>query len=134
MNHEVTLQLEFEIRALSGTSLNGIPIISNQTLSQTVRLKEDEPAILGGLAEMERTRSISGLPGLAEIAGGAGHAFGGRSSLDQDQDLLIVVTPHRFRFAERISRRTFVGRGDPGANPLNERGTEAPVPSPRPEP
>ena len=38
-NHEVTLQLEFEIRALSGNNINGIPIISNRTLSQVVRVK-----------------------------------------------------------------------------------------------
>src|SRR5207244_8567770 len=38
-NNEVTLLLEFEIRALSGSSVNGIPIISNRTLTQTVRVK-----------------------------------------------------------------------------------------------
>ena len=48
-NHEVTLQLEFEIRALAGTSINGIPVISNRTLTQTVRVKDDETTIIGGL-------------------------------------------------------------------------------------
>src|SRR6267142_2690577 len=75
----VTLQLEFEIRALSGSSVNGIPIISNRTLTQTVRVKEDEPTLIGGLTDTEETRAITGLPGFAEIPG-AGYAFGQRNN------------------------------------------------------
>jgi general secretion pathway protein D len=110
-DHRVTLQMEFEITALSGNTLNGIPIISNQTLSQTVRLKENEPAILGGLTEMQKTRSFSGLPALAEIPAGIGYAFGTRNSSAQDTELLIVVTPRTLRFSERISRPIYAGRG-----------------------
>jgi tetratricopeptide (TPR) repeat protein len=68
-NKEVTLQLEFEIRALAGTSVNGIPVISNRTLSQTVRVKEDDPTLIGGLLDNEETRTITGLPGFAQIPG-----------------------------------------------------------------
>jgi len=35
--NEVTLQMEFEIRSLAGSALNGIPVINNQTLNQTIR-------------------------------------------------------------------------------------------------
>jgi hypothetical protein len=110
-DRRVTLQMEFEITSLSGKTLNGIPLISNQTLSQTVRLKEDESAILGGLADMEKTRSISGLPGLAEIPAGVGYAFGTRNSSEQDTELLIIVTPRTLRFADRISRPIYAGHG-----------------------
>src|ERR1035438_10314463 len=75
-DHEVTLHLEFEIRALANAAVNGIPVLSNRTLDQTVRLKEDEPSILGGLTDREETRSITGLPGFAEIPGPPGYAFG----------------------------------------------------------
>jgi hypothetical protein len=95
-NHEVTLQLEFEIRALSGSSVNGIPIISNRTLTQTVRVKEDEPTLIGGITDTEETRAITGLPGFAEIPG-VGYAFGQRNNSLQDTGLLIVVTPRRLR-------------------------------------
>jgi len=63
-HHEVTLQLEFEIRALSGANINGIPIISNRTLTQTVRVKDDETTLISGLLDNEETRSLVGLPGL----------------------------------------------------------------------
>ena len=127
--HEVTLQMEFEIRALAGTTLNGIPVISNETFSQTLRLKEDERAILVGLTATEMTRSLTGWPGLARIPG-VGPAFGARNSSLQVTELLIVVTTHRLRLAERVTRPIYAGRGDPGTTTSIERGTPT-LPPPR---
>lgn len=129
-NNEVTLQLEFEIRSLSGLAVNGIPIISNRTLTQTVRVKEDEPSLIAGLTDREETRSITGLPGLAEIPV-AGYAFGSRSNSQQDTELLIVVTPRKLRLADRLARAIFAGRGDPGGG----RGVTGPgtLQSPTPQ-
>lgn len=135
-NNEVTLQLEFEIRALSGSSVNGIPIISNRTLTQTVRVKEDEPTLLGGLTDREETRSISGLPGFAEIPG-ASYAFAARNNSFQDTELLIVVTPHRLRVVDHLTRPIFAGRGEPGGRGFGGpgvRGNPAPLPQPQPQP
>jgi type II secretory pathway component GspD/PulD (secretin) len=108
---EVTLQLEFEIRSLAGTSVNGIPVLTNRTLSQTVRLKEDETSLIGGLLDEEETRSIAGLPGLANLPAGAGQLFGTRDNSKQDTELLILVTPRRLRLPEREARAIFAGRG-----------------------
>src|SRR5438093_12230934 len=102
-NNEVTLQLEFEIRALSGANVNGIPIISNRTLTQTVRVKEDEPTLIGGLTDTEETRSITGLPGFAEIPI-AGYLFAGRKNSLQDTELLILVTPRKLRLVDHLTR------------------------------
>jgi general secretion pathway protein D len=113
-NGEVTLQLEFEIRALTGTNVNGIPILSNRTLSQTVRVKEDEPTLIGGITDVEETKSITGLPGFAEIPG-LGYAFGSRSRSLQDTELLIVITPRRLRLVDHLTRSVYAGRGDIGA-------------------
>jgi hypothetical protein len=119
-NNEVTLLLEFEIRALAGSSVNGIPVLSNRTLTQTVRVKEDEPTLIGGLTDTEETRSITGLPGFAEIPV-AGYLFGGRHNSLQDTELLILVTPRKLRLADHLTRTIFAGRGDPvgrgGASP-----------------
>lgn len=131
-NNEVTLQLEFEIRALSGSNVNGIPIISNRTLSQTVRVKEDEPTLIGGLTDVEETRSITGLPGFAEIPG-AGYAFGVKNNSLQDTELLILVTPRRLRLADHITRTIFAGRGDAPSGRSISTGT-SPMPNPQPAP
>src|SRR5262249_62147696 len=108
-NHDVTLQLEFEIRALAGGSINGIPIISNRTLSQIVRVKEDETTVIGGLLDDEETRAITGLPGFAELPG-AGYAFGKRNNTHNETEFLILVTPRRLRTPVRQARSIFAGR------------------------
>ena len=131
-NNEVTLQLEFEIRALSGSAVNGIPIISNRTLTQTVRVKEDEPTLIGGLTDAEETRAITGLPGFAEIPG-ARYTFGVKNNSLQDTELLILVTPRRLRLVDHLTRTIFAGRGDPGARGGLAPGTQqAPAAQPQP--
>jgi Flp pilus assembly secretin CpaC len=110
-NHEVTLQLEFEIRALAGTNVNGIPVITNRTLSQTVRVKEDETSLIGGLLDNEETRSLAGLPGLANLPG-LGYAFGGRNNSLTNTEFLILITPRALREPRRTAPTIFAGHGD----------------------
>jgi len=131
-NNEVTLLLEFEIRSLAGSSVNGIPVLSNRTLTQTVRVKEDEPTLIGGLTDAEETHSITGLPGFAELPV-AGYAFGGRHNSLQDTELLILVTPRKLRLADHLTRTIFAGRGDTGGHATPTPGTlQSPAPPPQP--
>ncbi len=131
-NNEVTLLLEFEIRSLAGSSVNGIPVISNRTLTQTVRVKEDEPTLIGGLTDMEETHSITGLPGFAELPI-VGYAFGTRSNSLQDTELLIIVTPRKLRLADHLTRTIFAGRGDPGGRaPVGPGTLQSPGTQPQP--
>jgi len=131
-NNEVTLLLEFEIRSLAGSSVNGIPVISNRTLTQTVRVKQDEPTLIGGITDAEETRSITGLPGFAEFPI-AGYAFGGRKNSLQDTELLILVTPRKLHLADHLTRTIFAGRGDTGGRGAAGPGTlQSPAPQPQP--
>jgi hypothetical protein len=131
-NNEVTLVLEFEIRSLAGSSVNGIPVLSNRTLTQTVRVKEDEPTLIGGLTDAEETHSITGLPGFAELPV-VGYAFGGRHNSLQDTELLILVTPRKLRLADHLTRTIFAGRGDTGGHGTPTPGTlQSPAPPPQP--
>ena len=129
-NNEVTMLLEFEIRSLAGSSLNGIPVISNRTLTQTVRVKLDQTTMIGGLIDNEETRSITGLPGFAEIPI-AGYLFGGRQNSLQDTELLILVTPRKLRLVDHLTRTIFAGRGDTGGRGAGGPGTlQSPAPRP----
>src|SRR5260370_14351041 len=122
--------LEFEIRSLAGSSLNGIPVISNRTLTQTVRVKLDQTTMIGGLIDNEETRSITGLPGFAEIPV-AGYLFGGRQNSLQDTELLILVTPRKLRLVDHLTRTIFAGRGDTGGRGAGRPGTlQSPAPRP----
>ena len=132
--NEVTLQLEFEIRALANSSVNGIPVLTNRTLSQTVRLKEDEPTILGGLTDREETRSITGLPGFAEIPGPPGYAFGDHNDSYQDTELLIVLTPRRLRSPNHDTRSIYAGRGEPNGPSGGGGGGRQFIPQNEPQP
>ncbi|HKW33302.1 MAG TPA: FG-GAP-like repeat-containing protein [Candidatus Acidoferrum sp.] len=137
-NSEVTLQLEFEIRALAGSAVNGIPVLSNRTLSQTVRVKENEPTLITGMTDTEETRSIAGLPGFAEVPT-LRYAFSSKSHTFQDTELLIVITPRRLRLADHLTRTLYAGRGDVGRGGAGAgfRGTPTPTPpqpQPQPEP
>src|SRR5262249_38246640 len=124
-NDEVTLQLEFEIRALAGNSVNGIPVITNRTVSQTVRLRENETSAIAGLLDKEETHSLSGIPGVSQIPG-LGYAFGNKNTASTDNELLIMVTPRRMKDRIRDARARYVGR-----NPTGFAG-EAPAPEPEP--
>ncbi len=131
-NDEVTLKLEFEIRALAGSSINGIPILTNRTLSQTVRIKEGEPTLISGLLDSEETKTLTGLPGFATLPGGAGYLFGQRNNTGQDTEMLILITSHKMRLRDRVSRSIYVGRDTtPGRG---SGSTVAPQPPPRVEP
>jgi general secretion pathway protein D len=134
-NHEVTLQLEFEIRALSGNNINGIPIISNRTLSQVVRVRDDQATLISGLLDKQETRSLTGLPGVATVPG-VSYAGSTHNNSSNDTEFMILVTPHRLRSRGGQARSIFVGRGDPqnrgsiGAGAPPEPEPETPQPQP----
>src|SRR6266404_3855330 len=125
---EVTLQLEFEIKSLSGSSINGIPVISNRTVTQTVRLKEDETSLITGLLSDNETRTLSGIPGLAQLPG-VGYAFGTRSNSFTNDELIFLITPRRVRSPFHESKTIYAGTGEP----TGHQGA-APAPAgPRPD-
>jgi Flp pilus assembly secretin CpaC len=106
---EVTLQLEFELRALSGLSVNGIPILTNRTISQTIRVREDETTLISGLLDTEETRTLSGLPGFSNVPD-LGYLTSTTNTQPSETELLILVTPRRLRMANRVSRSLYTGR------------------------
>ncbi len=106
---EVTLQLQFEVRSLGADDLNGIPIISNRTVEQTVRLREGETSILAGILQGEVERTRRGWPALAR-APVAGHVAGRQLRETRESELLIAVTPRRIRLPLRADRLRYYGR------------------------
>jgi len=129
-DNEVTLQMEYELKALAGTSVNGIPIISNQSAKQTIRLKEGETSIVTGLLDREQTNALTGIPGLARIPY-AGYLFGSHNDSFSDDELLILITPRKLRVPFRDSPAFYAGRGDMGGR--GSAGVGAPAATPPPE-
>jgi hypothetical protein len=131
-NNEVTLQLDYEIKALSGANLNGIPIISNRSVTQTIRLKQDETSIVTGLLDQEETKTLLGIPGLAQIPG-AGYLSGSHNNSSTDTELLILITPRAMRIPVHDGRSIYAGRGDMGGR-SGVGGGAPPVQPPTVEP
>lgn len=127
-NSEVSLQLLFEIRNLAGSALNGIPIIGNRTIEQSVRLRENETTIISGMLERDEMRSISGLPGLAPAPIG-GLLAGRLQSRPRDTELIIMITPRQLRLMPTAGRALYAGRGD---EPVPHGGSEGQPVTPQP--
>lgn len=133
-NDEVTLQLEFSITSLTGTILNNIPVVSNEEIHQTVRVKMDQTAALAGFRSPQDTRSANGTPGLGEIPG-AGLLAGAEDLQKQDTEVLILMTPRMVALAPRKDHLIYAGRGaleGPGAaqGPTRQERQERPVGAP----
>ena len=129
---EVTLHLEFDIKSLSGASVNGIPILTNRTLDQTIRLRENQTSVLSGLIEASEARTISGFPWTA-TAPGAGYLTGNHSADTKDTETLFIITPRTLRLPPRNARAIYAGRGEPSTPPAPVAlppGVPAPPPPP----
>jgi type II secretory pathway component GspD/PulD (secretin) len=110
--NDVTLQLNFEISSLASASFNGIPVINNQTIEQTVRLKENETSVLAGILQSQIGNAIDGTPGIANIPG-IGGLLGDQNVQDQDTELLVLITPRMMLLAPRKDREIYAGQGAP---------------------
>jgi len=92
-NSDVSLTLDLQIRALGGTSLNGVPVISNREYKGSITLKDGEPAVVAGSVSRTEQRSLSGIPGFGQVPG-LNKAMATNKREEDDDELLIVITPH----------------------------------------
>jgi general secretion pathway protein D len=98
-DNQVSMKLSIEISSIAGTSnIGGInqPVISQRKIEHDVRLKEGEVSVLGGLIERTETRNQNGIPGFAEVPL-AKYLFSDNTHEIQDNEVLIVLTPHIIR-------------------------------------
>ena len=128
---EVTLRLQFEISALTGQNVNGIPIIGNRIIEQIVRLRENQTSVLAGMIQSSELRGIVGWPGTAR-AGILGPLTGARDTGETDSELLIAITPRQLRLAPRTDRAIYAGRGE--GPPAPPEAAPAPPPGQPPAP
>jgi general secretion pathway protein D len=92
-NGDVSLTLELQVRSLTGQSANGVPVLSNEEYKGSIRLRDGEPAVIAGEITTNDQRSMSGIPGIAAIPG-LNWAATDNTRMKEDDELLIVITPH----------------------------------------
>jgi type II secretory pathway component GspD/PulD (secretin) len=99
-NSDVALELEVQFRTLGSTSSNGIPVIFNREYKGGILLKEGEPAVIAGMITKSDQKSLSGLPAFSRIPG-FGVLTSQNSKQEEDDELLILITPYIIRGPER---------------------------------
>jgi len=150
-DNDVTLDLSFDISSLTAQSFNAIPVISNETVQQTVRLKQNETSVVAGFRETQLSNAITGTPGIADVPG-IGLLDQDQSNQKEESQLLILVTPRLVRLAPRKDHVVYAGQGalegpgggggegapvvqpPPGLAPPPEQNPPAPTPPPPVEP
>jgi hypothetical protein len=107
---DVTLELNFENSSLAAQTYNSIPVISNQSVEQTVRVKQDRTAVLAGFLQTQTSNALNGLPGLGQLPG-IQWLSSNQNTQNQATELLILVTPRMVRVAPRKDQVIYAGQG-----------------------
>ena len=90
----ITTQINPEVSSVIGFRgvNNDLPVIATRQASTTVRLKDGNSVIIGGLLSEERTSTVSKVPFLGSIPG-IGYLFQHHVTGVTKKDLVIEVTP-----------------------------------------
>ena len=86
-------QIGIAVSSPTGTTSEGLPTYSTREANTTVRVRNAETIVIGGLLESRRSTASTGVPGLMDIPI-LGELFKTTFTDESDTDLLIVVTPY----------------------------------------
>jgi len=89
---EIGLELEAEIKLLTGNSVDGVPEIAQRKLQSQVQLHNGETAIVAGLLSATEARSLLGIAGLSTLPG-LGPLLRSNSRNRESTEVLILVKP-----------------------------------------
>jgi general secretion pathway protein D len=96
---EVTLKISMDISSVTGQSnIGGIsqPVIGQRKIEHEIRLKEGEVNIMGGILEDQDIRSLSGIPGLAQIPI-LKYLFAQSNVEHKENEIVFALIPHVIR-------------------------------------
>src|SRR5271166_1024910 len=88
-----------EISSVVGqSSIGGIsqPIIGQKKIEHEIRLRDGESSLIGGILDDSQTRSLAGIPGLAQIPI-LRYLFGQTTQDHSEDETVFVITPHVVR-------------------------------------
>jgi general secretion pathway protein D len=99
-DREVSLKISMEISSEIGqANIGGItqPIIGQKKVDLgEIRLKDGESSLIGGILDDSQTRSLSGIPGLAQIPI-LKYLFGQTATDHSSDETVFAITPHVIR-------------------------------------
>ncbi|CAK9011757.1 Uncharacterized protein y4xJ, partial [Durusdinium trenchii] len=97
-NDLIRLQIVPELSSInSGNSVNGIPGVNVRRVQTRVELREGQTIVLGGLFSRREAAEVTRIPFLSEIPIVGTHLFNAKQATEDENELLIVVTPEIVR-------------------------------------
>ncbi len=92
----VSLHIDMKVEALTGTSLNNIPVLTSSVYTSDITVPEGQTVVM--LSDMSRTESaaISGLPGLGELPGFQ-QTLADMMKETAGSELVLLITPRLVR-------------------------------------
>lgn len=88
----VTAEMHPEYSAIQGF-VGGYPVIANRRIDSTLRVKDNQTIVLGGLLRETDSQTVTKLPGLSEIPV-IGKLFQNRERTHQRDEVVFLITPH----------------------------------------
>lgn len=102
-NGEITLEVDIQVSAVTGTStiasVGDLPVFTTRQVQGSIRLKDGETNVIAGLLQDNDIRRRRGPIGLDNVPG-VGAVLSNTSDTRDQQDIVISITPHLLRAAE----------------------------------
>lgn len=93
----IRLQIVPELSGLSGGNVGGIPNVDVRRVQTRVELREGQTIVLGGLFSRRQATEVSRIPFLGEIPVIGNFLFHAKQATEDENELLIIVTPEIVR-------------------------------------
>ncbi|MGB9071508.1 MAG: cohesin domain-containing protein [Terriglobales bacterium] len=129
---EVTLKMTLDISAVtSHVSIGGIdqPVIGQRKIEHEIRLKDGEVNLIGGMLEDQQTKSLSGIPGLANVPI-LKYLFAQTNTEHRENEIVFVLVPHIVRGPEASRGGDMLDVGTANAIELRHSSSKAPAAAP----
>jgi general secretion pathway protein D len=102
-NGEITLEIQIQVSAVTGTATVGgvgdLPVFTTRQVAGRIRLRDGETNVIAGLLQDNDIRSRRGIIGLDRVPG-VGDALSKTDDTRDQTDIVISITPHVLRGAQ----------------------------------
>ncbi len=90
---EITVEIHPEVSDVVGTGATGLPVVSKRSVTTTVRVKDGETIVIGGLLQKNESTVRRKIPLLGDIPI-LGYLFSRTDKTVDEVETVIFITPH----------------------------------------
>jgi general secretion pathway protein D len=98
----IKMHIDLKIEALTGGSVNAIPILNSQQFASDVTVDDGDTALMVSSLTKSESASLSGYPVLADLPGFQ-TATADKTTTTDSSDLILLITPHVTRRRSNIT-------------------------------